>query len=232
MIAFGTALFTITNPIGNTAIFASMTGSQDAASQAATAHQSAFAIIAVLLIVLWVGHYLLDLFGTSIPALETAGELIVLSLGLSMLHSEPSKQATSDAGSEAASTKDSIAVVPIAIPIVAGPTLLQLCSVSAGKQTGDLLTMAGFSAVCIAYGVLFWVCFYCASRLSGANWGARNSDNHANNGDGARCNCLHHDYQRAQSSAPGSGVTIIDQSLFDACVCGLMRNRWRRAVYC
>ena len=72
-----------------------------------------------------------------------------------MLHSEPSKQAHSDAESEAVSSKNSIAVVPIAIPIVAGPGAITTVLVSAGKQTGDLLTMAGLSAVCIAYGVLF-----------------------------------------------------------------------------
>ena len=53
---FATALFTITNPIGNTALFASMTSDLDAAAQRATARQSAMAISIILLVVLWVGQ--------------------------------------------------------------------------------------------------------------------------------------------------------------------------------
>jgi multiple antibiotic resistance protein len=78
------------NPIGNTALFASMTSDLDAAMQRATARQSAIAISIILLVVLWVGQYLLAFFGINIPALETAGGIIVLGLGLSMLHTQKS----------------------------------------------------------------------------------------------------------------------------------------------
>ena len=85
-----------------------------------------------------------------------------------MLHSEPSKQAHSKAESAAAAAKESIAVVPIAIPIVAGPGAITAILISAGKYTGDLFTMAGFSLVCLAYGALFWLCFHFSSRLQAA----------------------------------------------------------------
>jgi multiple antibiotic resistance protein len=98
-----------------------MTSDLDAAAQRSTARQSAIAISIVLLVVLWAGHYLLDFFGINIPALETAGGIIVLGLGLSMLHSQKSGQSHSAEETAAASEKDSVAVVPIAIPIVAGP---------------------------------------------------------------------------------------------------------------
>jgi len=49
--------FTIINSLGNTAIFASMTGDLAPAEQRKVAFRSASAIAAVLLVVLWVGHY-------------------------------------------------------------------------------------------------------------------------------------------------------------------------------
>ncbi len=163
---FATALFTITNPIGNTALFASMTSELDAAAQGKTARQSALAITIILLVVLWAGQYLLRFFGINIPALETAGGIIVLSLGLSMLHSEKSRQSHSAEETSAALEKDSIAVVPMAIPIVAGPGAITTVLINASKLEGDWATMLGLSAVCLGYGVLFWLCFRSAARIS------------------------------------------------------------------
>lgn len=163
---FATALFTITNPLGSTAIFASMTGDVTAAEQRQVAYQSAVAIAVVLLVVLWVGDYVLRFFGIDIAALETAGGIIVLGLGLSMLHNQKSKQAHTAEEHEAASDKSSIAVVPIAIPIVAGPGAITTVLLSASKQDGNLYALLEMSAVCLVFGVLFWICFRFAARLA------------------------------------------------------------------
>ncbi len=163
---FATALFTITNPIGSTAIFASMTGDLSHSEQSNIAMQSALAITIVLLVVLWVGQYILRFFGIDIAALETAGGIIVLSLGLSMLHNEPSKQSHTDVESSAAQEKSSIAVVPIAIPIVAGPGAITTVLLSASNQGGNIVSLVEMSTVCGLFGLLFWICFRFASRLS------------------------------------------------------------------
>lgn len=143
-----------------------MTADQDTVAQRSTARQSAFAISVILLVVLWAGHFLLDLFGINIPALETAGGIIVLGLGLSMLHSEQSGQAHSEEEAAEAKQKDSIAIVPMAIPIVAGPGAITTVLVSSSGVSGNLASMAGYSAVCLGFGVLFWACFRSAARIS------------------------------------------------------------------
>lgn len=163
---FATALFTITNPLGSTAIFASMTGDLSAVEQGKVAYQSAFAVAIVLLVVLWVGHYVLRFFGIDIAALETAGGIIVLGLGLSMLHNQKSKQSHTEEESEATSDKSSIAVVPVAIPIVAGPGAITTVLLSASKQDGNLFALFEMSLVCLAFGVLFWICFGSAAKLA------------------------------------------------------------------
>jgi len=144
-----------------------MTSDLDAADQRKIARQSAIAIAIVLLVVLWAGRPLLGFFGISIPALETAGGIIVLSLGLSMLHSKKSAQSHSQEEDAAAQEKDSIAVVPIAIPIVAGPGAITTVLVHSSNLNGDLAHLAALSAVCVGFGVLFWGCFRSASRLTG-----------------------------------------------------------------
>lgn len=143
-----------------------MTFDMDAATQRNTARQSAIAILLVLLIVQWTGHYLLGFFGINIPALETAGGIIVLGLGLSMLQSKKSGQSHSAEESEAAVEKDSIAVVPIAIPIVAGPGAITTILVNSSKIGGDVPTMLGMSVISLGFGLLFWLCFRSAARIS------------------------------------------------------------------
>ena len=143
-----------------------MTSDMDAAAQSATARQSAMAIAITLLVVLWAEHYLLAFFGINIPALETAGGIIVLGLGLSMLHSQKSGQSHSTEETAAAMEKDSIAVVPLAIPIVAGPGAITTVLVNSNKLSGDLPTMVGLSVVCLGFGVVFWLCFRSAARIS------------------------------------------------------------------
>ena len=163
---FATALFTITNPLGNTAVFSSMTSDLSPAEQRSTARQAAVAITAILLVVLWAGHYLLSFFGVSLPALETAGGIIVLRLGLSMIRSQKSEQSHSKAEDAAAREKNSLAVVPLAIPIVAGPGAITTVLVHASKLGGNLPDIAGLSAVCVGLGGLFWVCFRSSSWLA------------------------------------------------------------------
>lgn len=163
---FATALFTITNPLGNTAVFASMTGDLSQVEQGKVAYQSALAISIVLLLVLWVGHYALRFFGINIASLEIAGGIIVLGLGLSMLHNQKSQQSHTKEESKATPDKSSIAVVPIAIPIVAGPGAITTVLVSASKQDGNLFALLEMSVVCLAFGMLFWICFSSAAKLA------------------------------------------------------------------
>ena len=53
--------------------------------------------------------------------LETAGGLVIALIGMSMLHSRKSNIHASGAPEEDTAAKPSIAVVPLAMPVVAGP---------------------------------------------------------------------------------------------------------------
>lgn len=107
-------LFAMMNPFGNAAIFLSLTSSQTDANKKQTAMSCSFAVMIILFITVWIGTYLLELFGISIYALTVAGGIIVLLIGLNMLNSGSSGSTTSSSGSN-------VGVVPLAIPLIAGP---------------------------------------------------------------------------------------------------------------
>lgn len=120
LITYIAALFSMTNPIGNVGIFAGMTSGRSAGDAKRIAWTCAIAVAATLLIVTWSGGLLLKFFGIDIHELRAAGGVIVLLIGLSMLRSDTSHQQTS-AEAEDDKNRDQIAIVPMAIPIVAGP---------------------------------------------------------------------------------------------------------------
>lgn len=113
------ALLAILNPIGNAAIFVSMIKG-DTHAKHKTAISCAIAVAIILLVTIWVGIGLLKTFGISIGAFQTAGGLIVILIGLSMLKGQNPTHAD-HLNPQAQTNSGSIAVVPLAIPIIAGP---------------------------------------------------------------------------------------------------------------
>ena len=165
IMTFTVAMLAITNPIGNLAIFAGLTGSKSPAEKKKTALVAGAAIMIILLIVTWSGELILRGFGISIPSFETAGGLIIALIGLAMLHAKTSSIHHSPEEHEEAKTKDSVAVVPIAIPIVAGPGAITTIVVAAQKfgTTEDKIII---SVVSIAISILLWACFYFSGPVS------------------------------------------------------------------
>lgn len=160
-IAFTTmlaALFSMMNPLGNVGIFAGMTANNTVAEARAIACKCAMASAVTLLIVIWSGGALMAFFGINVDELRAGGGIIVLLIGLHMLFNKEEHK-TSASEREAAEMKDSIAIVPLAIPIVAGPGTIATALVGAERHSGiwaridmSLLVIG----LCVFIGVLFW----------------------------------------------------------------------------
>ncbi|MEP0067788.1 MarC family protein [Pyruvatibacter sp.] len=160
-IAFSTmlaALFSMMNPLGNVGIFAGMTANNTQAEARAIACKCAIACAVTLLIVIWSGGALMQLFGINVNELRAGGGIIVLLIGLHMLFNKEEHKTSASERADA-ETKDSIAIVPLAIPIVAGPGTIATALVGAERHSGiwariDMsLLVVG---LCIFIGVLFW----------------------------------------------------------------------------
>ena len=112
-----TGFFAIMNPIANTPIFLGLVEGEDSKTKnkiARTATITAFFIVFVFILA---GKYIFELFGLSIPAFKIAGGILIFYVGFEMLMSQKSKIHTPDSSEQ----NDSIAISPLAIPILAGP---------------------------------------------------------------------------------------------------------------
>ena len=160
------SLIAIMNPIGNAAIFLAMTSGKTRLEQNKIAGQAAIATACILIITTWVGKGLLAFFGIQIGAFEVAGGIIVLLIGLSMLQGKSKHHFHHDKkpDKEALKNKDSIAVVPLALPMVAGPGTMT--ALIAGMRnlhtTTDLIITSGIT---LGLSIVIGLCFYFAPLI-------------------------------------------------------------------
>lgn len=126
-----------------------------------------------LFLAAWSGPRLMEFFGITVDSLRAAGGVIVLIIGLHMLFNK-SDHKHSPAELEDAESRASIAVVPLAIPIIAGPGTMATVLVAAQQHPSVLskveisIVIAGFAAFC---GFLFSYASPISKRLDEAGMG-------------------------------------------------------------
>ncbi len=116
------ALLAILNPIGAVPIFIALTNDETPQQRLQTAKIAARAVAVVLLITAFLGEYILHFFGISIAAFQVAGGMVLLLLAFNMLQAKSGGRYkhTPEEAAEGMQ-KEAVAVVPLAIPLLAGP---------------------------------------------------------------------------------------------------------------
>ena len=157
--------FAIMNPIANTPIFISLTDGADAATKRAVAVRSLIVAFGIIVAVSLVGNLLFKLFGISLATLRISGGIIVFVIGYHMLQgtgAHSHKPSDADvAGSKEA--RLSVAVSPLAIPMLAGPgTIATAMNFAAGGWLHIAISLASFAVICGAT----YFCFICSDRLA------------------------------------------------------------------
>lgn len=136
LIKFVTALLALLNPLGVVPIFSSMTEDRTPAERHRMAVVAAIVVAVVLGTTAALGQQILAFFSITIDDLRVAGGLVVLLVALDMLRARPSEiHSGPDERAEAAS-KDDPAIVPIGIPLLAGPGTIATTIVFAEGVSG------------------------------------------------------------------------------------------------
>jgi multiple antibiotic resistance protein len=153
------ALLTITNPIGSLPIFLGLTKDFDEKRQKRIALLVGAAVVAVLVLSLVVGRYILEAFGIDITSFRIAGNLLVASIGWGML--------TAKKNVLTADPTESPVVVPLAIPLIAGPGAISLVITFANGYTDAIDYVAG-AAIVVVVGIVVATALYFAPYLAKA----------------------------------------------------------------
>jgi multiple antibiotic resistance protein len=112
----------IMDPIGIIPQFLSITGRFDSKTRNTIITKSILIAAAVLVVFLLVGKFLLGFFGIMPGAFYISGGILFFLIAFEMIYSKPGHRRTPDEDDPAAGS--SIALFPLAIPLIAGPGLL------------------------------------------------------------------------------------------------------------
>jgi multiple antibiotic resistance protein len=112
------ALFPIVNPFGGVPMFFALTTDMDRVERRKTALKTSLYVIAILIVFLFFGRFVLNFFGISLPVLQIAGGLIVANTAWGMV---TASSRMTPAESHEATTKEDISLTPMAMPMLSGP---------------------------------------------------------------------------------------------------------------
>lgn len=157
-------LLVIANPLSALPAVLRITRNQSLPEKRRIGLITAVAVGIILLVVAWVGTPLLMILGIKLPAFQVAGGVILFMMALSMLSAEESPIKHTVEEQKEKRIGDTGAIVPLAIPIIAGPGAISTVIVMANEFPGVLnQVIISLSAILVAF--VMGILLYFASNL-------------------------------------------------------------------
>ncbi|ABR56776.1 MarC family protein [Methanococcus aeolicus] len=116
-----TSIFIIMNPIGLVPLFYIWTSESEKTEKIELLRKSAIAVMLTLLTFALFGGSIFKFFGITLDSFKVAGGILMLKIAWDMLHAQVSKTRHNLKDDEEPISLEDIAVVPMAIPLLAGP---------------------------------------------------------------------------------------------------------------
>jgi multiple antibiotic resistance protein len=160
------ALFPIVNPIGSALIFLGLTRQYSHEIRSALVRRVTVNSLLLLVVSMLIGTHVLNFFGVSLPVVQIAGGLVVVSMGWTMLQQ---KSTVPEAAALSPSDAVQSAFYPLTLPITVGPGSISV-AIALGANTNEhpyswpvLLTAALLGPLVIALSV--YICFRSSEKL-------------------------------------------------------------------
>jgi multiple antibiotic resistance protein len=153
------SIFFLVDPFAAIPSFLAITESAEPPRRKRMARKAALTCFIVLTSFALGGQLLFRMFGITLPAFEVAGGLILLLIGLDMLQAKRSPTQEASGDTEEAAHKEDAGIVPLGIPMLAGPGAISSVMVLVGQvpklwhwEMGAILGAIGFTSL-----VSYWV---------------------------------------------------------------------------
>ncbi len=166
------ALFPLINPVGSALIFLGMVGPVGTPVYKRLARKIAVLTVLFLLVIDFVGSFVLTFFGVSLPVIEVAGGLVIASIGWKLLNEpeRPSALAT-DAPLYSDASLDARVFYPFTFPITAGPgtVVVMLALAAHAKQPtllGNVVSQIGMIAAILILCIMVYFSYAYAPALT------------------------------------------------------------------
>lgn len=151
-----TAMLVIVNPVGAMPMFASLTATHSLRQRRRTASIAALTVGLVLIAACLVGEPVLRGFGISISSFQVGGGILILLRATAMMYATPASAEQTPEEEKEAGEKDSIGVVPLGVPLLAGPGAISTVIIYAHAST-DWFHSVVLVAASLVVAVAVWI---------------------------------------------------------------------------
>ena len=160
------ALFAIVDPVGIIPLFLLATQGYTLAQSRSAARFAALTVLGVLTAFTFLGEPLLLFLGIRLAAFSVAGGLLLLLLALSMVQAHVSPQRQTEDEAVEAEEKDAVGVVPLGVPLLAGPGAITHMIVAAGATRGEVLHQVALLIPVALVAFTVWLAFRAAPAIA------------------------------------------------------------------
>jgi multiple antibiotic resistance protein len=159
------ALFFVVDPIAAVPFFLAITRGDSVEVRRKAAFRASLTAFIVLAFFALAGAAILSWLGVTLAAFKVAGGVVLLLIALDMIRTQPSKTRITEGEVAAGAEKDDPAIVPLAMPLLAGPGSIATSVVLMSRERGQacwhgLPVLLAIAATCVAT----WLILAAAAR--------------------------------------------------------------------
>ena len=161
------ALLAIVNPIGVIPFYIHFTRGFSREQRRRTIHVAAIGAFVVIAVSALAGLRIIEFFGISLASFQVGGGMLLLVSSLQMLNAQPAESRSADMseGSDKVDAGDSIAIVPLTIPLLTGPATISTMIIYAqrSRHWWEEAILVGYGVV---VGLAVFLAFVASGRIS------------------------------------------------------------------
>ena len=151
------SIFFLVDPFAAIPTFLAVTNNVDEVRRRRMARKAAFTCCIVLTSFAIAGRLIFRMFGITLPAFEIAGGLVLLLIGIDMLEAKRSPTQESTEEAVEAESKEDAGIVPLGIPMLAGPGAISSVMVLVGQAPTPWQMAAIIGAIAITALLSYWL---------------------------------------------------------------------------
>ena len=152
------SIIIIVNPLSATLIYVSLTTNLDPAAKVTIAKDSCRFALLILMSAAILGTWILQLFGITLEAFRIAGGILLFGIGMEMVYAKVSRTKLTATEKYESRENDDVAIMPLAIPMIAGPGAITTTIVMMNEAIG--ITPFAIGVVISSIGFSIGITYY------------------------------------------------------------------------
>jgi multiple antibiotic resistance protein len=136
------AIFFVVDPVSLVPIFLGMTARDSAEKRREMAKRACWVAFGLLTFFALFGGLVFKVFGVTLGAFRVAGGILLLITALDLLRAKTSPTRTSPEETQEGASKEDVAIVPLAMPLLAGPGAIATAMVVMARASGTAQTVS------------------------------------------------------------------------------------------